>query len=171
MDEDMNEAFINGGVLTWARKRRGMTGQELAIKLNASAGQVKAWEVGDSYPPFGKAEKLAEILRIPFGYFFLPSNPPDDCPLPDLRTLPTAEKVLSADAIDFVNSVKRKQDWYREYANFFAVSDLPFVGSLSKSSSPHEIGNAISVALGIERLRERATTWSGYLPLAGWRNF
>jgi hypothetical protein len=34
------------------------------------------------FPPFGKAQHLALLLRVPFGYFFLSEPPPEDIPLP-----------------------------------------------------------------------------------------
>ena len=47
----------------------------IAARLKVESEQITSWEKSKSYPQFDKAQELAKILRIPFGYLFL-SKPP-----------------------------------------------------------------------------------------------
>lgn len=162
----MDEAFINGAVLEWARKRRDKTHEELAARVGAKVEQVRAWEREDYYPPFGKAENLAKILKIPFGYFFLPGPLPDDAPLPDLRTIAAEERgKLHPNSLDIINVVQRKQDWYREYATFFAHGSLPFVGRFTTATPTKTVAKEMSSALTLDELRAQADDWQNFLSL------
>jgi transcriptional regulator with XRE-family HTH domain len=75
--DDMNEALITGDLLRWARERRGMNYGELSSATKISPDQLRQWEEGFSYPPLGKAEMLAKVLKIPFGFLFLSTRPSD----------------------------------------------------------------------------------------------
>src|SRR5437879_3129468 len=108
-----DQAYINGSVLEWARKRSGLTREGVAAKIHATARQVSDWESEAASPPFHTAQQLAKILKIPFGFLFLPEPPKDDLPLPDLRTLDRAYKP-APDFLTLLGDVLVKQDWYRE---------------------------------------------------------
>ena len=77
---------INPAVLTWARKRAG-----LSLDEARHFGRVDEWEKGTSSPTYAQLEGLASGLKIPISVFFFP-EPPD---VPDIkksfRTLPDAE--------------------------------------------------------------------------------
>lgn len=77
---------INPAVLTWARKRAG-----LSLDEARHFGRIDEWESGKSSPTYGQLEALASGLKLPISVFFFP-EPPD---LPDIsksfRTLPDAE--------------------------------------------------------------------------------
>jgi Zn-dependent peptidase ImmA (M78 family)/DNA-binding XRE family transcriptional regulator len=161
----MDEAYITGEVLKWARERRGLSQPQLAKLLKVSTEHIEQWEAEATHPLFGRAEKLAERLKIPFGYFFLSNPPPDDIPLPDLRTISDEmPRALSPDFIEQVNNLLRKQDWYREYLTLNRRQALPFVGSFSTESKPEAVAVAIAATLSINSgLRRRAGTWDAYL--------
>jgi Zn-dependent peptidase ImmA (M78 family)/DNA-binding XRE family transcriptional regulator len=165
LSPEMNEAFITGDVVKWARERRGFSQHDLANQINVSAGQLADWEAGITAPPFSKAEKIAETLKIPFGYLFFSTRPSDDMPLPDFRTIDEfARRTLSADALDHINNVLLKQEWYGEYADAEGKQPLPFVGKFSTSSDPDDVAESISESLGISpALRRSAGSWRGYL--------
>ncbi|MEY9110953.1 Zn-dependent peptidase ImmA (M78 family) [Bradyrhizobium yuanmingense] len=77
---------INPAVLTWARKRAG-----LSLDEAKHFGRIDEWESGTSSPTYAQLEGLASGLKIPISVFFFP-EPPD---VPDIkksfRTLPDAE--------------------------------------------------------------------------------
>ncbi|WP_316179507.1 MULTISPECIES: ImmA/IrrE family metallo-endopeptidase [unclassified Bradyrhizobium] len=77
---------INPSVLTWARKRAG-----LSLDEAKHFGRIDEWESGASSPTYAQLEGLASGLKLPISVFFFP-EPPD---VPDVkksfRTLPDAE--------------------------------------------------------------------------------
>ena len=62
----MDEAYITGEVLKWARERRGLSQPQLAKLLKVSTEHIEQWEAEATHPLFGRAEKRAERLKIPF---------------------------------------------------------------------------------------------------------
>jgi Zn-dependent peptidase ImmA (M78 family)/transcriptional regulator with XRE-family HTH domain len=161
----MDEAFITGDVLKWARERRNLSQAELAKIIKVTVRHIDDWESEATHPLFGKAESIAEKLKIPFGYFFLSTRPPDDVPLPDLRTLSeTTSRTISLDAVEQINSVLRKQDWYREYALMEKKPPLNFVGSFSMDDSAEAVSASIARTLSINSaLRGQVSSWTAYL--------
>ena len=118
---------------------------------------------GDTRPPFDKAQKIAQVLRIPFGYLFL-SKPPDlTAPIPDLRT-PDERAPLSLDFLEVVNDALVKQDWYRDYLLEFKSPRLKFVGSFTVKDNPEVIAVDVRRTLGMNlELRRSAKDWADYL--------
>src|ERR1700712_4923108 len=84
--DDMNIAYINREIITWALDRQGIEPEQIA---NAAmpAEKIRAWADGKSLPTENQAETLANKLRIPYLVLFL-SEPPAQEPVPisDLRT-------------------------------------------------------------------------------------
>jgi Zn-dependent peptidase ImmA (M78 family) len=77
---------ITPSVITWARKRAG-----LSLEEAQNFGRIDQWETGASSPTYAQIEALATALKVPVAVFFFP-EPPD---LPDIaqsfRTLPDVE--------------------------------------------------------------------------------
>ena len=77
---------ITPSVITWARKRAG-----LSLEEAKNFGRIDEWESGASSPTYAQIEALASALKVPVAVFFFP-EPPD---LPNLaqsfRTLPDVE--------------------------------------------------------------------------------
>jgi transcriptional regulator with XRE-family HTH domain len=63
--DDMNIAFINRQIVTWALGRKGLTPEQIATKA-MTADKIRAWETGASLPTESQAELLAEKLQIPY---------------------------------------------------------------------------------------------------------
>lgn len=158
-------APITPAVLQWARARRGMTLTDLQKKLRVSANEIGAWERGTAQPEYAKAQQLARALRIPFGFLFLPNRPADDIPLPDLRTRHDQKpEAPSAELLEVVNDVMRRQEWYREYAEENGMSPLPFVRKYSISSGSSTVADAMRDALQVtEATRLECKSLESYL--------
>lgn len=56
------------------RKERGVTQAELAAHLGVSVGTVNHWFTGRNPAPVPMIEAMAEYLKVPVAYFFLPEN-------------------------------------------------------------------------------------------------
>ena len=136
----MAEALVTPQVIEWARQRYHLAIDTAAEKLKIKPGKLEAWEKGDERPTFRQAQRLAQKLRIPFGYLFLSAPPEEKLPLPDLRIVAgTQPHPSSPDFSDLLNDVLRKQQWYREYQESEGAQPVPFIGSFTLSSSPEII--------------------------------
>jgi Zn-dependent peptidase ImmA (M78 family)/transcriptional regulator with XRE-family HTH domain len=163
--EDMTEAPITGGVLQWARERRSMSFGELSRKAKVSADQLRQWEDGTAYPPLGKAEMLADVLDIPFGFLFLSTAPPDKSPITDFRTVSgNLPKQPSPALLKAVNYITSKQEWYRDFAEENNAQPVPVVGAFDMRSGHAAVAESIAATLHItEELRRSVSSHSSYL--------
>ena len=161
----MKEALITGEVLRWARERRGLGYSQLARRSDVQVECLRKWEEGSSHPPFGKAQELAGILKIPFGMLFLPSRPLDSYPIPDFRTVDSkASDTLGPDLAEVINQATTKQEWYREYCEENSEDRLSIVGSFKISSGVNAVARDISSKLHInEELRRSCSSSREYL--------
>jgi Zn-dependent peptidase ImmA (M78 family)/DNA-binding XRE family transcriptional regulator len=162
------KAHITPEVLRWARERVRQSPADVAEHLDVYVEAVKQWEAGSTLPTLRQAQRLADWLRIPLGYLFLPGPPTESLPIPDLRTVggePAREP--SPDLMDVVNDALLKQQWYREYIEQESARPLPFVGRYSVHDEPEEVAADIRVVTGLDaELRRRAHSTDEFLRLA-----
>ena len=161
----MSTALIQPNILKWARERSHVDIELLAHKLPVKSEKVIEWEAGSLQPTFKQAQKLAKILHIPFGYFFLKTPPGDNLPVPDLRTVSDQGNYqFSVDLRDVVANVLRKQDWYHDYLVEEGHNKIPFIGKFSISSDTNEIAKDITayLRLSVEE-RSEAHNWEQFL--------
>lgn len=146
----MSQALINPLILSWSRRRAGLSEMDVANKLSAKADKVIEWEAGTSRPTFKQAQRWASIAHIPFGFLFMQKPPAERLPLPDLRTVEGhAPSEPSLELLDTVRDVLRKQDWYIEYLQDHEREPLPFVGSFDCRASVKEVVADIRRTLGV----------------------
>lgn len=159
----VTKAHINPKVLTWARERLFPTVEAASGPLKVSANRLEKWERGEDSPTFNQAHKMANRLRIPFGYFYLSSPPPEaPFPLPDLRN--ETGSPPSIDLVEVIHDAQRKQSWYREEMQYQERSPLPFVGRFSLESPPEDIADDICYVTGVdEEARKAADSWQSFL--------
>ena len=158
-----DQAYITGSVLEWARKRSGLSKEEIGQKLHATARQISDWESEAANPPFQVAQQLAKVLKIPFGFLFLPEPPKEDLPLPDFRTLERNYRP-TPDFLALLGDVLVKQDWYRDYIAEIGEPAPKFVGKFGVESKITDVAASIRDVIGISQaLRHSVRSWSEYL--------
>jgi Zn-dependent peptidase ImmA (M78 family)/transcriptional regulator with XRE-family HTH domain len=164
-EDTSTQAFITPSIILWARDRAHMTREGLAAKINTKPSNVQNWETGESLPTLAQADRLAKALYIPFGYLFLKSPPREEVPLPDFRTIKSAEFAKpSAEFLDLLHDVVVKHDWYREFLQQEGRLRLPFVGSFTISAGPATVANSISTTLKIDsQTRNDCGNWEDFL--------
>jgi Zn-dependent peptidase ImmA (M78 family)/DNA-binding XRE family transcriptional regulator len=156
------QALINPTLLRWARERAGFDVEDAAADANIKAEQLAAWEQGEKRPTFRQAQKLAQVLHAPFGYFFLREPPADHLPLPDLRTVGNASvPTPSLDLLETIRTALQRQSWYQEYLNDHGAEKLSFVGRFRVNSSVAEVAADIRTVLGVPT-EEANRTWETY---------
>jgi Zn-dependent peptidase ImmA (M78 family) len=79
---------VNKDIITWARKRAGLSLAEAAEKF----ARIEEWETPDgAFPSYPQLERMADEFRVPIAVFFFPA-PPDVPPIREsFRTLPDTE--------------------------------------------------------------------------------
>lgn len=79
---------INKEIITWARKRAGLSLAEAAGKF----AHIEEWETpGGALPSYPQLEKMADEFKVPIAVFFFPA-PPSVPPIREsFRTLPDTE--------------------------------------------------------------------------------
>ena len=133
-------AFITPDLLTWAIERSGMDRSELTRTIHVQRNVLESWEKGLAFPPFNKAREMAQVLRVAFGYFFLPERPKDEVPLPDLRRLPQSPPLTpSVDFLDVLYQAMAQHDWYRAYQTEEGASPVTFVGKFTERDAAESI--------------------------------
>lgn len=146
-----SQAIISSNVLRWARLRTNFDIELVAKKTNVKVEKLEKWEEGSLKPTFTQAQKLANILHIPFGYLFLDEPPIEKQELPDLRTITDSPyDDFSIDLQDVISEVKFKQDWYREYKIERGDSKIPFIGKYSYNDDSTIIANDIAQTLKLK---------------------
>lgn len=156
----MAEAFINPNILTWARKRAGLTVPKIAQKLRVKPTQVQHWESGEKRPTFKQAQIFASKTYIPFGYLYLEHPPKEVALLPDLRTIgdrPTAE--YSLELKDTLQMALSRQEWYREYCLQNEYDPLTWPGCANLDNFDDNL-TKMRALLGNEQ--ERPKTFTNY---------
>ena len=159
----VNKANINPQVLQWARKRLFPAVEAASGPLNVPAKRLEKWERGEDSPTFNQARKMAGRLRIPFGYFYLSSPPPEQpLSIPDLRN--NAGTPPSINLVEVIHDAQRKQAWYREEMLYNDRPPLSFVGRFSVKSPIQDIADDICITIGIDvELRQNADSWQSFL--------
>lgn len=149
----MTQALINPALMTWSRRRAGLSAAELAESITVKEDKVRAWEAGEARPTFRQAQQWADRLHIPFGFLFLKEPPKEVLPLPDLRTIGSARsQPPSLDLLDTVRDVLRKQAWYLDYLVEQEREPLPFVGKFSTATPVAQVVADIRAVLGVQNM-------------------
>ena len=162
----MAKALINKKVLNWAMERARMPLDILAKKLNVKSDRVATWLSGDDRPTFRQAQALADALYVPFGYLFLTEPPPEELPIPDLRTVGgDPARSLDVNFKDLLNDVLFKRDWFREFLDERDDRRLKFVGSFDVKSDTKAVAKNIRASLFGSAGIPSAGNWEEYLRL------
>ena len=136
----MVTAYINGKMLTWARERAGFDRDRLA-KGSVTVKKIKAWEDGEDYPSQNQAQVLAQKLGISYAMLFMPVvPPPDDPPIPDLRTVSGQQLTNPSLAFrDVLNTTLIRQDWIRDERLEQSGKPLSYVGKFKVTSDSNAV--------------------------------
>ena len=147
---------VEPALLAWAYERSGLDDEKLASKFP----KLPKWESRELTPTLKQLENFARATRTPVGYFFLPTPPEDDVPIPDLRTIGDKPVVRpSPDLLDTIYQCQQRQDWYRDYARSIGLSQVSQVGSMTTAVPPVEAAAEITAALSFE-VDMRGRSWS-----------
>src|SRR6476620_11195609 len=75
----MVDVPVNGAVLAWARKERGLSEQEAAKRLKLTPQALADLETGNKKPSLKQLDSIAQQYQIPFASLMMPE------PLPAIK--------------------------------------------------------------------------------------
>jgi Zn-dependent peptidase ImmA (M78 family) len=82
-----DELPITPAIITWARKRAGLSIEEAARTFK----RIQQWEDGAASPTYPQLEQLADVLKVPVAVFFFPEEPQVPDVAETFRTLGEAD--------------------------------------------------------------------------------
>lgn len=144
-------------LLRWACERAGFDTAEVAERIP----QLTAWERGEAKPTLKQLDHFAKTVHAPVGYFFLPTAPIEQLPIPDFRTVGNAHVGHpSPDLLETIYLCQQRQEWYRDYARSIGETVVPFVGSVTLSDDIPGVAARMREALGFDLdARRQMKTW------------
>lgn len=163
----MTQALITPSIIEWAIQRAQISIDVLSEKLHYKPERIEAWIDGRQKPTFKQAQNIAKVLHIPFGYLFLSNPPEESLPLPDLRTIADREPInITPEFRDLLNDVKRKQEWYKEYAIENNEQKFEYLGKFNIDSNVKDVAQSILNALDLNStIRAKCRTRDDYLKM------
>ncbi len=152
---------MNESVLRWAIDRSNTSIDDLRSRFP----RIHEWLRGDSLPTMNQLEELSRATTTPFGSFFLSAPPEEKLTIPHFRTLSDAAvRRPSADLLDTIHTMERRQDWMRDYLIDAGESPVPFVGSVTADESAETVAQRMRNALRIDDAwAGRYATWEDAL--------
>ena len=141
----MSRVAIKQPVLQWILNRSG----ESVGSLRKRFAKISEWIDGSSEPTLRQVEALARATTTPLGWFFLDKPMSEEIPVPFFRTV--ADKPLrtaSAELLETIYTVQRRQEWMREYLLGDAQPQLAFVESVGADTSPMQLAEKMRATLG-----------------------
>lgn len=156
----MARVAVSERVLRWAVARSGRSEKTVADKF-----PLMDWLAGIKQPTLRQLEAFATYTRAPLGFFFLDEPPADDLVIPFFRTLDDEKPAeASPELVEVVHSLRRRQQWIREYLVRQGHDPLPFVGKTALTADPVHVASAMRNALELdEEWAQQFPTWEDAL--------
>lgn len=154
----MTRVQVKPELLRWACERSRID----ELELSARFPQVEAWERGEKQPTLKQLEAFAKATHTPLGYFFLPEPPVERLPIQDFRTVRDGVARPSADLLDTIYAMQRRQDWLREERREGDGESLDLVGSARLTDEPEAVGREMRRVIGLDDgWASEVKTWTG----------
>lgn len=157
----MARVSVQDSVLRWAIKRSGLSRETIREKFP----KLDEWETRRLEPTLKQLEDFARATSTPFGFLLLEQPPQESLSIPHYRTVNGQSAVdPSADLLETVELMERRQAWMKEYLLDQGQESLRFVHSANVNDSPYNVASNMRRALGLqESWAHRHGTWSDAL--------
>lgn len=150
---------LNVDTLSWAVANTGYSLPEFAhflYKTEQTANNIVQGKL-----TIEQIKKFSEKAKVPFGFLFLETPPPDylpDTTFVDFRTR-THQSPFSSDFKKTLRDVEHKQTWYRNYLISIDAEKLPFVGKYANNKHiPNDVvAQDIRGILKLDNIRANTT--------------
>jgi len=143
----MTRVAVSREMFSWAIERSGRTLDSLRERFP----KLLEWQEGRALT-LRQLERFAQVTATPLGYLFLERPPVEILPVPEFRTVrQTRARRPSADLLEIVYTMQRRQAWMREYLIGEGTEPLTFVDSARLEDSSQSVAGRICEALHLER--------------------
>lgn len=133
------EVNINPKVMSWARKERGFTIEEVSKKLKTTEHNLKQWEINGRAIPFQLLELIAKQYKRQTAVFFLPTVPPATRKVKDFRNLSKGSGKFSPDVLLAIRRTERYLQVMREVnSTHFWNQEYGWIREFSKRSADND---------------------------------
>jgi Zn-dependent peptidase ImmA (M78 family) len=132
----MTRVQVKPELLRWACDRSRIGTATLSVRFP----QLKGWERSQKQPTLKQLEAFAKATHTPVGFLFLPEPPVERLPIRDLRTVTDGPLRPSADLLDTIYAMQRRQDWLRDERIECEADPLDFIGSARLNDDPMAVG-------------------------------
>jgi len=120
---------------------------------------ITDWLTGNRQPTMHQLEELAKATSTPLGFFFLSEPPTLRLTIPHFRTVRDGNpRNPSADLLETVQNMERRQDWMRDYLIELGEEPLGFIGSAKIMEEPERY------AAEIRQTLELSDEWAAKQP-------
>jgi len=133
-------------LLRWAVERSRVDELDLAVRFP----QLEAWQRQERQPTLKQLETFSKATHTPLGFLLLPEPPVESLPIRDLRTVVRGPARPSADLLDTIYAMQRRQDWLREERLEGEAGPLEFVGGARLGDDPAAVGREMRRMLGLD---------------------
>lgn len=114
---------------------------------------VLSWLERESQPTLAQLQKFANKTHVPFGYLMLSEPPELAKPAPDFRRRGSTARQYSQELTETIYEQQRRQDWFRDYALEYGISQIDWVGSASTGQSPAKVAAKLRAHWGFSTLK------------------
>lgn len=142
----MSHVAVKKELIRWAYERSGVPYEALRKRFP----KFDLWERGEAMPTLRQLTDLAKKTLTPIGYFFLPAPPEDKLPIPDYRTVDDEiVKRPSPNLLETVQTMQRRQGWFRDFLIEQGEPPLSFIGSVGISDEVNAAATKMRNLLGV----------------------
>lgn len=125
---------------------------------------IEQWIKKEVYPTYNQLIRVANIFRIPFGYFFLDKLPEKKFPIPHYRTVEKMDYqhfVPSRELIETVEYVELLQEWAKDILIDWGHEPLSFIGKYNIRSNINNVNDELRNILRLkDNWAESIETWN-----------
>jgi Zn-dependent peptidase ImmA (M78 family)/transcriptional regulator with XRE-family HTH domain len=136
-------------MLRWARRKEGLSIDDVATLENISPKKLEGWEEGKGSPTYPMLRRLAKRFHRPTSVFYLPEPPSDFGVVRDFRTLPSSvARSFSLQLRSAIRLAQERQSWASSYLEEEGSEISKLVGTYSADDDPEPIGRDLRDMLG-----------------------
>lgn len=162
---------MNPKMITWARKRAGMSIEDLAERMGRDSEEIKLWETGKVCPSYSVLEQLAYVyIKITLAVFYFPEPPHIEDPINKFRRLPSFElKRLSFDTRQKIFNAVAFQESLELLLEEYPREKIIFRDLSIKGMGPVQLARVARKYLGIT-LKQQLAFRSSEVAFKAWRH-